>query len=94
MGRWTGRAKRAFKQSGGLGVDALRAKQIDAIKRAGADETYSLKGPVTEAMLLGNIRKRRGAALGWLAQNPDRVLAKEAFDQLETGVDMSLGAKR
>ena len=40
-------------------------------------------------MLVGNIRKRRAAALDWLAQYPGRVLARDAFDALETGVDMT-----
>ena len=86
---WSSRKRRAFRQSG-LGLDALRSKQITAIKEAGADEAYALRGGVVdEAVLLGNIRKRRAAALEWLAQNPDRVLSQEAFELLETGTDMS-----
>lgn len=91
MGRWTRRAKRAFKQSGGLGTETLRAKQIAAIKAAGADEAYEARGRVTQEVLLGNIRKRRGAALGWLAENESRVLSRDAFDALETGVDLKEG---
>jgi len=87
--RWNSRAKRAFKQSGGLGPDALRAKQIEAIRKAGVDDAYAVRGPVDNSVLLGNIRKRRAAALDWLAQSPDRVLSREAFDALDTGVEMN-----
>lgn len=94
MGAWNSRRRRAFRQtrvqgSEGLTGDALREKQIAAIKAAGVDDLYASRGiSVTNSMLVKNIRKRRAAALDWLAQNPDRVLAREAFENLRTGVAM------
>ncbi len=85
---WSSRARRAFKQSGGIGIEALRTKQIAAIRAAGVDDAYAARGiEVTHAVLASNIRKRRAAALDWLAQNPTRVLARDAFDALDTGVE-------
>ncbi len=87
MSAWTSRKRRAFRQSRamgvGLSVEQLRAKQIAAIKAAGADEAYAARGPVDNSVLLGNIRKRRGAALGWLAHNPSRVLSPDAYANLD-----------
>jgi len=86
---WSSRARRAFRQSGGVGITALREKQIAAIRAAGVDDAYAARGvEVTQTMLLGNIRKRRAAALDWLTQNPERVLSREAFDNLDTGVEL------
>jgi len=82
---WTSRKRRAFKQSRGLGIEALREAEIEAIKKAGVDDAYAERGRVTNETLLASPRKRRAAALGWLAGNPNRVLSAEAFDQLGTG---------
>jgi hypothetical protein len=91
---WSSRARRGFKQSRnletGLGIKALRSRQIAAIRAAGVDDAYAARGvEVTPSMLIGNIRKRRAAALDWLDQNPSRVLSREAFDALKTGIKMT-----